>query len=137
MSEKKKTAGSHLLIRCDVLVAVITVLGALESAVIAVFYLPLNWGTQHFPVSAGIAGAINLLLVYLAAQYGKGYGRVGLSLWVWLLVVATFMFIGGPGADVLLPNDWRSLFVLAVGFIPGFSFVVGRSFVGAPSRLVK
>jgi hypothetical protein len=53
-----------------------------------------------------------------------------LPLVVWLLVLGV-LGVGGPGGDVLLAADWRSMLLLAGGIFPA-AVVLGRVMAGSP-----
>ncbi|MGU3293762.1 facilitated glucose transporter [Williamsia sp. M5A3_1d] len=70
-------------------------------------------GSVPMPVTAVVGGAINGLLIWLAAGLGGGSLRF-LPLAGWLLAVAIGL-LGGPGGDALLFGDWRTLLLVGVG----------------------
>lgn len=69
-------------------------------AVMAALFLPSYIGAIPFPVSALIAGVVNLALVWAAAQWTSETRLAALPLWTWLGTVAVLTF-GGPGGDVM------------------------------------
>ncbi|MGJ0120527.1 facilitated glucose transporter [Williamsia sp. MIQD14] len=70
-------------------------------------------GSVPMPITAVVGGAVNGLLIWLAAGLGTGSLRF-LPLAGWLLAVAVGL-LGGPGGDALLFGDWRTLLLVAVG----------------------
>lgn len=99
----------------DTLRPVVLGLLALNGAICAVvsaLMLPLYVGAVPFPISAVVAGAVNVALVWAAAQWTTSPRLAGLPLWTWLLTVMVLM-LGGPGGDVVFGGPgWRALSVL-------------------------
>lgn len=85
-------------------------------ALFAVFFLPQWIGSIPFPISGLLAGLANAVLVVMGIRaLGRSYGIAPLvGFGVGLLVC----MIGGPGGDVLVPNDWRMLVLVFGGFLP-------------------
>jgi hypothetical protein len=100
------------------------------SAVMAVFFLPLRIGPVPFPISAVLAGALNLLLVHTAMQWTSSPRVAALPVWTWLLVVLGCTF-GGPGGDILFGGtgvmEYAALLLIAVGAIPPAWLVMRRA----------
>lgn len=99
----------------DTLRPVVLGLLALNGAICAVvsaLMLPLYIGAVPFPISAVIAGAVNVALVWAAAQWTASPRLAGLPLWTWLLTVMVLM-LGGPGGDVVFGGPgWQALAVI-------------------------
>ncbi|MGK2881767.1 MAG: hypothetical protein ACSLE6_13560 [Mycobacterium sp.] len=92
----------------------------MSIAVTAAFFLPARLGGFPFPISAFIAGGLNLAMVWAALQWSKSLRVAGLPLWTFVITVLALMF-GGPGGDVVFGNDlggFAVLLLLAVGAIP-------------------
>ena len=88
----------------DVRRIVILVLLALDGilcAVAATLLLPSYLGSVWFPISAVVAGAVNVVLVWAARQWTDSTRLAALPLITWLLTVAAFT-VGGPGADTMM-----------------------------------
>ncbi len=104
----------------------------LDSAVLAMlemFFLPLRIGVIEFPVTALVAAVTMPWLVARAGDVSRRSLVAGAPLWVWLLTLAV-LGVAGPGGDVVLLPDWRSLLLVAAGAFPGavaLGQVVGRS----------
>lgn len=81
-------------------------------ALFAALLLPLYIGVIPFPITAVLAGALNLALVWAAAQWSTSLRVAGLPLWTWLLTVLVLL-LGGPGGDVVFGGTgWRALYPL-------------------------
>lgn len=100
-------------------------LQAFVLAVLEVFFLPLRLdGTLlpkvhdwPFPVTALVAIVTTPMLVLAASRYSRGLLVASSPLLVWL---GTLLVLGifGPGGDVMLLNDWRTLLLFAGGALP-------------------
>ena len=113
---------------------------ALVLAVLELFYLPLRFdGTLlpqvgadwPFPIAVLVAILTTPLLVLWASDLQRGLLISSSPLLVWLLALIV-LGLFGPGGDVMLPNDWRSLALLAGGALPGAVAVgtsMGRNYV--------
>jgi len=113
---------------------------ALVLAVLELFYLPLRFdGTLlpqvgadwPFPIAVVVAILTTPLLVVWASDLQRGLLVSSSPLLVWLLALI-ILGLFGPGGDVMLPNDWRSLALLAGGALPGAIAVgasMGRNYV--------
>jgi hypothetical protein len=88
--------------------------GAVESAILEVFYAPLRIGTVLIPVAVLAAGVLNLLLPKLmyAATASRWAAVVPALLW---LIIVVGLSVGRPEGDVLLPGDWVGLLLLFGG----------------------
>lgn len=126
---------------------------ALDAAVLAIlelFFLPLrindlaspqamSWlphALYIWPLPISVVAAVTTpLLVVQAGKYAKGPLGISAPLLVWLLV-CLLIGVGGPGGDVVLVNDWRSLALLLIGAIGGAAAVgrtLGKQSVAASS----
>lgn len=88
--------------------------GAVESAVLEVFYVPLRIGTVLIPVAVLAAAALNLLLPKLMYAATASRGATVLPAALWLIVVVG-LSTGRPEGDVVLPGDWVGLLLLFGG----------------------
>ena len=103
---------------------VVLTVDAVLLAIIELFFLPWRFGVVEFPITALLAAVTTPLLV---ARAGAAVSRpmiAGLPLWAWLVTVAVFG-MGGPGGDIVLLADWRSLLLLGAGVLPS-AIVLGR-----------
>ena len=99
-------------------------------AVMAALFLPLYLGTAPFPISAVIAGAVNVALVWAATQWTTSPRLAALPLFAWLLTVAVLSF-GGPGGDIIFGGSGiralSPILLIAVGAGPAAWMVWGRN----------
>ena len=108
--------------RLVVLVAL--VLDAIMLAATEELFLPLRVGAVPIPVTILLAAVTTPWLVRSAAALcGPSAAAVPLVAWVSAVLV---FGLGGPGGDILLPDDWRSLLLLSAGIFPG-AVEVGRA----------
>ena len=88
----------------DVRRIVILVLLALDGilcAVAATLLLPSYLGSVWFPISAVVAGAVSVVLVWAARRWTDSTRLAALPLITWLLTVAA-LTVGGPGGDTMM-----------------------------------
>lgn len=104
-------------------IAVLTLL-ALDGVLCAVasaFFLPLRLGAVPFPVSAVLAGAVNVALVWAALHWTSEPRLAALPLWTWLATVAV-LTVGGPGDDIVFGGvgvlGYALLLLLVLGGLP-------------------
>ncbi|MFN2496652.1 MAG: hypothetical protein ABR608_12210 [Pseudonocardiaceae bacterium] len=97
---------------------VVLVFDAVLLAVVELLFLPLRIGGVPLPLTILLAAVTTPWLVRGAAGLGGPTGVAGAPLVVWVAAVLVFG-VAGPGGDVLLPVDWRSLALLAAGIFPG------------------
>lgn len=103
----------------------VLVFDAVLLAVVELLFLPLRVGGWPLPVSILVAAVTTPRLVRAASELG-GTGLAAVTpLAAWLATVLVFG-TAGPGGDVLLPADWRSLVLLAGGMFPGAA-ALGRA----------
>ncbi|WP_206615784.1 hypothetical protein [Rhodococcus xishaensis] len=86
-------------------------------AVLTVLFLPAYIGTAPFPVSILVAAGVNLLLVVGARQFTDRVLVAALPLFGWLFGFG-ICTIGGPGGDVLVFEDWRTLLLFVAAILP-------------------
>ncbi|MCK2237190.1 MULTISPECIES: hypothetical protein [unclassified Crossiella] len=109
-------------------VLVVLILDAVLLAWLELLFLPLrvwdfwpdvprayNW---PLPVTILIAAVTTPWLVLAAARCSSRMIVVALPFLAWLGAVVVFG-VAGPGGDVLLTDDWRSLVLLSVGSLAG------------------
>lgn len=109
----------------DRLVLVLLLVDAAVLAVIELVYLPLRFdgyllpdlGGFPFPVTVVVAALSTPWLVSLASKLSPRLGVAAAPFVVWLLVLGV-VGLAGPGGDVVLIEDWRSLLLLACGALP-------------------
>ncbi|QFZ16746.1 hypothetical protein [Saccharothrix syringae] len=115
---------------------------AVAAAVLAVlelFFLPLRLdGTLlprlndwPFPITVVPAVVTTPLLVALASRYARTTPGAASPLLVWMGTLLVFGLLG-PGGDVLLLADWRTLLLFAGGVLP--SAVAVGAFMGRQAR---
>lgn len=121
--------------RWDRLLLALVLLDAVVLAALELLFLPLRvrdltdgapewsagWPVPLSILAAAISGP---LLVAAASRLTHRPIAAASPLLVWMLaalVIGAF----GPGGDVLLLNDWRSVALLAAGTLPG-ALVLGR-----------
>jgi hypothetical protein len=103
---------------------VVLVFDALALAVVELLYLPLRMGAVPFPITVLLAVVSTPWLVRSAAELGGPRVVAAVPLVVWVLALGV-LGVGGPGGDVLLPVDWRSVLLLSGGMFPA-AVLLGR-----------
>ncbi|WP_280233264.1 hypothetical protein [Nocardia cyriacigeorgica] len=107
------------------LIMIALIVAAVITLVLEVLYLPLYLGSVAFPIAAPLAGAVNVLLV-LGARTVSTRPIVMLT----PIVAWTIAFLAaasaGPGGDVLLGDDARTLLLLLCGLAPPLVYVYTR-----------
>jgi hypothetical protein len=103
---------------------VVLILDAVALAVIELLYLPLRVGTVPFPITILLAAVSTPWLVRSAAELGGPRMVAAVPLVVWVLVIGV-LGVGGPGGDVLLGSNWRSLLLVCGGIFPA-ALMLGR-----------
>lgn len=92
--------------------------------ILAVGFLQLTIGSVAFPISALLAVVANYLLLWCSSTLTTGAARYGA-----LIAFAVAFFVaaaGGPGGDVVVPQDWRAFLLLALGIAaPAFAGYAG------------
>lgn len=91
-------------------------------AVLSVLFLPAYIGTTPFPVTILIAAVVNLLLVLGARRFTDRALGAAAPLIGWLAGFAVCA-IGGPGGDVLVVSDWRTLLLVVAALLPGVLYL--------------
>ncbi len=103
---------------------VVLILDAVVLAAVELLYLPLRVGGVPVPVTILLAVVSTPWLVRSAADLGGPRWVAAVPLVVWLFALGVFG-VAGPGGDVLLPADWRSMLLLGGGLFPA-ALVLGR-----------
>jgi hypothetical protein len=104
---------------------VVLVFDAVALAAVELLYLPLRVGAAPVPVTILLAAVSTPWLVRSAAELGGSRLAAAVPLVVWLLALGV-LGVAGPGGDVLLPADWRSMLLLGGGLFPA-AVVLGRA----------
>lgn len=87
------------------------------GAVLSVLFLPAYIGTTPFPITVLISAVVNLLLVLGARKFTDRALVAALPLFGWLFGFG-LCAIGGPGGDVLVFEDWRTLLLFVAALLP-------------------
>ncbi|WP_433711507.1 hypothetical protein ACQP2U_35495 [Nocardia sp. CA-084685] len=111
-----------------VIIAVLT-LDALITLALEVLYLPTYINTVAFPLSAVLAGVINVLLVMGVGSITQRVSAMMLPIAAWTLGFLTCS-VTGPGGDIMLGSDWRTLLLLFCGLVPPLLYIYIRSNAG-------
>jgi hypothetical protein len=111
----------------------VLVVDAVVLAVVELLFLPLRFdgyllpnilGGMPVPASALVAALTTPWLVGVAGRLSPRLPVAAAPLFGWIVAVAVFgMF--GPGADVVLVADWRSLLLFACGALPS-ALILGK-----------
>lgn len=106
-------------------ILVVLVVNGLITLALEVLYLPTYLGSVAFPLSAALAGVVNVLLVLGASVASPRTGALFLPLIAWTLgFLACTM--SGPGGDIMLGSDWRTLLLLICGLVPPLGYIYYR-----------
>jgi hypothetical protein len=115
------------------LVLAVLVVDAVVLAVVELLFLPLRFdgyllpnilGGTPVPASALVAALTTPWLVSVAGRLSPKLMVAAAPLGAWILTVAVFgMF--GPGGDLVLVADWRSLLLFACGALPS-ALILGK-----------
>lgn len=104
------------------LIMLALIVDAVITLILEVLYLPLYLGSVAFPIAAPIAGVVNVLLV-LGARAVSPRPIVMLT----PIVAWTLSFLAaassGPGGDVPLGSDARTLLLMLFGLAPPLIYV--------------
>ncbi len=96
---------------------VVLVLDAAALAALELLYLPLWVGPVPFPITVLLAAVSTPWLVRSAAELGGHRMTAAVPLVAWVLAIGVFG-VAGPGGDVLLAEDWRSVLLACGGLFP-------------------
>lgn len=114
----------------DQLLLTLLLVNAVLLAALELFFLPLRLDGRLLPELGFVPVPLSLLLAaistpWLVAQTGRLAAKMGASVWfaavplgLWLLTVVV-LGLTGPGGDVVMPQDWRGIGLLAAGMVPG------------------
>jgi hypothetical protein len=115
------------------LMLAVLVVDAVVLALVELLFLPLRFdgyvlpnilGGVPVPVSALAAALTTPWLVSVAGRLSPKLLVAAAPLFAWIVAVAVFgMF--GPGGDLVLVADWRSLLLFACGALPS-ALVLGK-----------
>ncbi len=108
-------------------------------AVVELLFLPLRFDGYLLPDLGGFPLPVTALLAaltmpWLVSMASRLTDRLAVSvapLLVWLLSLGVFG-LAGPGGDLVLLEDWRSLLLLAAGALPA-AIVLG----GPPDKTAR
>lgn len=81
--------------------------------VVSVAFLTAHAGSVPVPITALLGAVLTAGLLRIASDVTAGPARYG-PLLGWVLPVLAGL-VGGPGGDVLLVPDWRTLLLVVVG----------------------
>ncbi|MFX0575760.1 hypothetical protein [Nocardia nepalensis] len=107
----------------------VLVLDALITLALEVLYLPTYIGTVAFPLSAVLAGVVNVLLVMGVRSITHRVSAALFPLAAWTLGFLTCS-VSGPGGDIMLGSDWRTLLLLFCGLVPPLLYIYFRANAG-------
>ncbi|TXG92858.1 hypothetical protein DW322_18370 [Rhodococcus rhodnii] len=102
-------------------------------AVFAVLFLPTYLGGVAAPVSVVAAAVVNVLLVMGVRQFTDRIGVAFAPLAAWLAGFVLCM-AGGPGGDVLLTADVRTLLLFVLGLGPAAGYLASVALRRAEAR---
>ncbi|WP_280348981.1 hypothetical protein [Nocardia neocaledoniensis] len=103
---------------------------ALLTLAVEVLFLPLYVGAVAVPVAALLAAPINVALVYGMESVTDriGFTFAPIVVWVFGFLVCSSR---GPGGDVMLASDGRTLLLLACGVLAPMAYLYFRANPGA------
>lgn len=87
------------------------------AGILSVFFLPTYLGSVQFPISALLGGIANVALILAARKVAERSIWVASPLIGWSIAVV-LCILGGPGNDVLLLADWRTMLLIIAGAGP-------------------
>ncbi|WP_280482435.1 hypothetical protein [Nocardia cyriacigeorgica] len=104
------------------LIMLALVVDAVITLILEVLYLPLYLGSVAFPIAAPLAGVINVLLVLGARTVSPRPIVMLIPIVAWTL---SFLAAAssGPGGDVPLGSDARTLLLMLFGLAPPLIYV--------------
>ncbi len=108
------------------IVVVLLLVDALITLAVEVLFLPTYLGSVPFPATALLAAPINVALVYGMESVTDRIGFTFAPIVVWVfgfLVCAS----RGPGGDVMLASDGRTLLLFACGVLAPAGYLYYRS----------
>ncbi|MBF6318640.1 hypothetical protein IU453_17930 [Nocardia cyriacigeorgica] len=104
------------------LIMLALVVDAVITLILEVLYLPLYLGSVAFPIAAPLAGVINVALVLGARTVSPRPVVMLIPIVAWTL---SFLAAAssGPGGDVPLGSDARTLLLMLFGLAPPLIYV--------------
>lgn len=108
----------------SLLVLFVLVLDAVLLAIVELMFVTLTVGATPLPLSALVALVSTPWLVRRAGELPIGLISAALPFVGWIVTIGV-LGLAGPGGDVLLPDGWPSLLLLAAGLLPG-AWALGR-----------
>ncbi|WP_327093582.1 hypothetical protein OIE68_25385 [Nocardia vinacea] len=124
-----RTYGTHENLPLGPAIIAVLVLDALIALALEVLYLPTYINTIAFPLSAVLAGVVNVLLVMGVRSITHRVSAMFLPVAAWTLGFLTCS-VTGPGGDIMLGSDWRTLLLLFCGLVPPLLYIYIRSNAG-------
>ena len=97
---------------------------AVVFAVLEVLYTQMYIDSVPAPFGAAAAAVTNAGLVYAAGWFTTRTSVAAIPLLAWVVTVLV-LASGGPGGDVLVPNDWTALLLFGLGVLPA-AVLLGR-----------
>ncbi|MEV0331935.1 hypothetical protein [Nocardia sp. NPDC050717] len=112
------------------LIVTLLFVDALITLAVEVLFLPLYVGAVAVPVAALLAAPINVALVYgmESVTDRMGFTFAPIVVWVFGFLVCSSR---GPGGDVMLASDGRTLLLLACGVLAPMAYLYYRANSGA------
>ncbi|UGT57575.1 hypothetical protein [Nocardia asteroides] len=112
------------------LIVTLLFVDALITLAVEVLFLPLYVGAMALPVAALLAAPINVALVYGMESVTDrvGFTFAPIVVWVFGFLVCSSR---GPGGDVMLASDGRTLLLLACGVLAPMAYLYYRANSGA------
>ncbi|WP_024793788.1 hypothetical protein [Tomitella biformata] len=117
----------------DRLVLALLIVDGAAVGILSVFFLPLTLGSVPFPISAFIAGGVNLLLVRTAARDTQQTMLIAAPLIAWGAVYLVFA-LGRIGGSGVVPGDWRGALLVFVGAMPAVMWLTTSAMGRAAAR---
>lgn len=117
----------------DRLILTLLIVDGAAVGVLSVFFLPLWLGPVPFPVSALIAGAVNVVLVRTAARHTHRMALIAAPLMAWGAIYLVFA-LGRIGGSGIVPGDWRGVLLLFVGTLPTVMWLGSSTITRAAAR---
>ena len=117
----------------DRLILTLLIVDGAAMGVLSVFFLPLWLGPVPFPVTALIAGVVNVMLVRTAARHTERSVLIAAPLIAWGVVYLVFA-LGRVGGSGIVPGDWRGVLLVFVGALPAVMWLSSSSISRAAAR---
>lgn len=117
----------------DRLIVALLIIDGAVIGVLSVFALPVWVGPVPLPISAVLAGAVNVLLVREAARHTDRTPLIAGPLLAWGAVFLLFA-LGTFGGSAIVPGDWRGALLALVGGLPALMWLAASSSSRAAAR---